>query len=85
MKRSGNRSRKRRDPSTELTEGTEAVAAGLRARVASNGKLTTFRGQGLQPGVDLDDTAALLALMEGDRDSELRKRFPRESDLAKRS
>jgi hypothetical protein len=27
-------------------------------------KLPTFRGQGLQPGVDLDDTAALLGLME---------------------
>jgi hypothetical protein len=65
--------------------GTTAIAEGLRPRAGSNGKLTTFRGQGLQPGVDLDDTAALLASMEGDRDSELRKRFPRESDLAKRS
>ena len=27
-------------------------------------KLTTVGGQGLQPGVDLDDSAALLALME---------------------
>ncbi len=27
--------------------------------------LPTFRGQGLQPGVDLDDSAALLELMEG--------------------
>lgn len=26
-------------------------------------KLTTFRGGGLQPGVDLDDSAALLDLM----------------------
>ena len=32
-----------------------------RARVA----LPTFKGQGLQPGVDLDDTSALLDLMEG--------------------
>ena len=31
-----------------------------RARV----KLTTVSGSGLQPGVDLDDSAALLALME---------------------
>ncbi len=28
-------------------------------------RLTTVPGRGLQPGVDLDDTAALLALMEG--------------------
>lgn len=27
-------------------------------------KLTTFRGEGVQPGVDLDDSAALLDLME---------------------
>lgn len=27
-------------------------------------KLPTFRGDGLQPGVDLDDTAALLSLMD---------------------
>jgi hypothetical protein len=32
-----------------------------RERVA----LPTFRGDGLQPGVDLDDSAALLDLMEG--------------------
>ncbi len=28
-------------------------------------KLPTFRGDGLQPGVDLDDSAALLDLTEG--------------------
>ncbi len=27
-------------------------------------RLPTFKGRGLQPGVDLDDSAALLALME---------------------
>jgi hypothetical protein len=27
-------------------------------------RLTTFRGRGLQPGVDLDSTASLLDLME---------------------
>ncbi|MGA8806333.1 MAG: type II toxin-antitoxin system VapB family antitoxin [Thermoanaerobaculia bacterium] len=37
-------------------------------------KLPTFRGQGLQPGVNLDDSAALLELMEGDRDSDRRQR-----------
>ncbi|MBI2325604.1 MAG: type II toxin-antitoxin system VapB family antitoxin [Chloroflexi bacterium] len=29
-------------------------------------KLITFRGDGLQPGVDIDDTAALIDLMEED-------------------
>ena len=31
-------------------------------------RLTTVSGGGLQPGVDLDDSAALLSLMEGSRD-----------------
>jgi hypothetical protein len=31
-------------------------------------RLTTVSGGGLQPGVDLDDSAALLALMEEHRD-----------------
>jgi len=30
-------------------------------------ELPTFRGSGLQPGVDLDDSAGLLELMEEDR------------------
>jgi hypothetical protein len=30
--------------------------------------LPVFKGEGLQPGVDLDDTAALLELMERERD-----------------
>ena len=42
------------------------------ARKRSKGKtppvrLTTFGGSGLQPGVDLDDSAALLDVMEGPR------------------
>src|SRR5687767_13598992 len=37
-------------------------------------KLPTFRGQGLYPGVNLDDSASLLELMEGDRDSSRRER-----------
>lgn len=31
--------------------------------------VTTVDGEGLLPGVDLDDSAALLALMESDRDT----------------
>jgi hypothetical protein len=30
--------------------------------------LPTFGGNGLQPGVDLDDTAGLLDIMNGSRD-----------------
>lgn len=37
----------------------KARPTGGRARV----KLTTFRGTGLRPGVDLDDSAALLDVM----------------------
>ncbi|MHC4959081.1 MAG: ribbon-helix-helix protein, CopG family [Planctomycetota bacterium] len=29
-------------------------------------RLTTFRGRGVQPGVDLDDSASLLDRMDGD-------------------
>jgi hypothetical protein len=29
-------------------------------------RLRTFRGQGLRPGVDLDDTASLLDVMDRD-------------------
>ena len=31
--------------------------------------LPTFKGKGLRPGVDLDDTAGLLDVMNGGRDS----------------
>jgi predicted transcriptional regulator len=37
------------------------------------GEIPTFRGRGLQPGVDLDNSAALLELMENDRDSRRRQ------------
>jgi hypothetical protein len=53
---------------TELVEDSlrEALA---RRRAASNREritLPTFEGSGLQPGVDLDDSAALVELMEQD-------------------
>lgn len=35
------------------------------ARSATRVSLPTFRGRGLRPGVQLDDTAALLDIMEG--------------------
>jgi hypothetical protein len=46
----------------------DALRAALAARRAGRRRkpvrLTTFRGSGLQPGVDLDDTASLLDRME---------------------
>jgi hypothetical protein len=51
---------------------SEVVADAVRSsfgRAATDGpepvELPTFGGGGLQPGVDLDDSAALLDLMEG--------------------
>jgi hypothetical protein len=61
-----------RDLFNELTEGMAALSEGRHGKRMSSGKLPTFRGQGLRPGVNLDDSAALLELMESDRDSDLR-------------
>lgn len=55
-----------------LRRGLEALEsqvrrpAGRRPRAVA---LPTFRGRGLQPGVDLDDNASLLDLMQGDNAS----------------
>jgi hypothetical protein len=43
-----------------LTLGAQA-----KGRPAQRRKLKTFRGDGLQPGVDLTSSAALLEVMEG--------------------
>lgn len=42
----------------------ELLARRRRHREQERVPLPRFRGEGLQPGVDLDDTAALLELME---------------------
>lgn len=42
----------------------QMLARGKMPGKRSRLKLPTFRGEGLQPGVDLDDTAALLELMD---------------------
>ena len=53
-----------------LTSVLEDALRELLARRAASAKgtrpvrLRTVKGDGVQPGVDLDDTAALLALME---------------------
>jgi hypothetical protein len=41
----------------------ESLARRRTPRAAQIGKLPTYRGQGLRPGVNLDDSAALLELM----------------------
>lgn len=47
----------------------DAVRESLARRRQAHGqpavRLTTFRGSGLQPGVDLDDSAGLQDLMDG--------------------
>lgn len=49
-----------------IADAVRAALAPRGAKPAVGGvDLPTFRGRGLQAGVDLDDTAALLDLMEG--------------------
>ena len=48
---------------------TQLIAEGLRSRVETTSpqpefRLRTFRGAGLQPGIDLSDNAATLDLMD---------------------
>lgn len=43
-------------------------------RKRSNLKVPTFRGQGIHAGVDLDNSTALLDVMESERDSDRRQR-----------
>ena len=52
-----------------LRRGLEALEATLRReakglRKAAPASLPTYRGKGLQPGIDLDDTASLIDAME---------------------
>lgn len=52
-----------------LRRGLEALESLTRRRAGKAGggePLPTFAGNGLRPGVDLDDSANLLDLMEGD-------------------
>jgi hypothetical protein len=45
----------------------QALAEAKRAKKSAPTRIPTFRGEGLQPGVDLDDTAALLNVMDETR------------------
>jgi hypothetical protein len=45
----------------------KALSEAKRSKGPHPATLPTFRGTGLQPGVDLDDTSALLDLMEESR------------------
>ena len=47
----------------------EMLARQHRRGLRTSFNLTTVSGQGLQPGIDLDDSAALLDLMEDFNDS----------------
>lgn len=47
----------------------ELIARSRRPMPRESVELPSFAGRGLQPGVDLDDSAALLELMQGHRDS----------------
>jgi hypothetical protein len=53
---------------------TQVIEDALREALARQGRpkprrvsIVTFKGNGVQPGVDLDDTSALLDLMDGIR------------------
>jgi type IV secretory pathway VirD2 relaxase len=46
----------------------EALARHRRRQERSPVTLPTFKGKGLRPGVDLDDTAGLLDILDGGRD-----------------
>lgn len=48
-----------------VIEDALRASIGRRAEMGSAPSLPTISGGGLQPGVDLDDNAALLDLMEG--------------------
>ncbi|HEV8599241.1 MAG TPA: YlcI/YnfO family protein [Gemmatimonadales bacterium] len=57
----------------------DAVRAALALRASRGGavELPTFRGLGFQPGIDLDDSAALLDVMESEYRGAERKRLAR--------
>ena len=46
----------------------EALARHLGRQGQPPAALPTFKGKGLRPGIDLDDTAGLLDIMKGGRD-----------------
>ena len=48
-----------------IEDALRAAVARGRAPTARTVTIVTFRGDGLQPGVDLDDSAALLDRMDG--------------------
>lgn len=55
---------------TQVIEDALRAAVTRPARAAARQvSIVTFKGDGLQPGVDLNDSAALLDLMEGIRGS----------------
>ncbi len=61
---------------TAVIEDALRESFSRRSEPRSRVKMTipTFRGKGLQPGVNLDDSAALLELMESEGDSHRHER-----------
>jgi hypothetical protein len=61
----------RKRPLRSIIEDALREALGRRRRLprSSHVQLTTFEGLGLRPGVDLDDSSALLDLMDTSGDS----------------
>lgn len=49
-----------------IEDALRATLAGSSAERPPRYRMVTFKGKGLMPGVDLDDSAALLDLMEED-------------------
>ena len=57
----------RRSLTAVIEDALRAVVTRRRRRPKRRPSLTLVGGKGVRPGIDLDDSAALLALMEGDR------------------
>jgi hypothetical protein len=57
--------REGRTLSDVVTDAVRSTFARMASASAEPAELPTFGGDGVQPGVDLNDSAALLDLMEG--------------------
>jgi len=61
--------RTRRSLNAVIEDALREMLARREQRARTAVRLTTFRGNGLRPGVDLDDSAALYDLMDADEAS----------------
>jgi hypothetical protein len=58
--------RTHRSLNSVIEDALREIIARHTTRTHTSVTLTTFRGNGVRPGVDLDDTAALYDLMDAD-------------------